>query len=221
MRSPWCRASRGRLTRRACVRLSSGREESNSHDPGSRPGGQPLTHTQMSLSFPHHGSNVNPRNQRPRCCRLHHAGVGWTTRLNSLGRRSPRLGSTLRRRPQFSEQGSNLCLRLQRPPSCQLDDPRASCCPPVENRTRISRLSCGRSAIELRAAAHSALCPVQELNLALRCFRPTLVTTRASGAKAGKVACFPAANIPLQFSESTSGATTLVGQRGFEPRSLG
>jgi hypothetical protein len=112
----------------------------------------------------------------------------WSGRrdLNSLGRRSPRLGSTLRPRPQFSEQGSNLYLRFQRPPSCQLNDPRASR-PPVENRTRVSRLSCGRSAIELRAAAHSALCPVQELNLALRCFRPTLVTTRASGAKAGKV----------------------------------
>jgi hypothetical protein len=108
--------------------------------------------------------------------------------LNSLGRRSPRLGSTLRPRPQFSEQGSNLCLRFQRPPSCRLDDPRAR--PPVENRTRVSRLSCGRSAIELRAAAS---CPVQELNLALRLFKPTLVTTRASGAKAGKVDCFPAA----------------------------
>lgn len=78
---PWRRASRGRLTRRARVRPSSGREESNFHDPGSRPGGQPLTHTQLSLSFPHHGSNVNPRNQRPRCCLLHHAGLGWTTRL--------------------------------------------------------------------------------------------------------------------------------------------
>ena len=140
-----------------------------------------MTHTQLSLSFPHHGSNVNPRNQRPRCCRLHHAGMGGRRDLNSLDRRSPRLGSTLRPRPQFSEQGSNLCLRFQRPRSCRLDDPRASR-PPVENRTRVSRLSCGRSAIELQAAAS---CPVQELNLALRCFRPTLVTTRASGAMAG------------------------------------
>jgi hypothetical protein len=118
--------------------------------------------------------------------------MGGRRDLNSLGRRSPRLGSTLRPRPQFSEQGSILCLRFQRPPSCRLDDPRASR-PPVENRARVSRLSCGRSAIELRAAAHTASCPVQELNLALRCFRPTLVTTRASGAKAGKVDCFPAA----------------------------
>ena len=31
--------------------------------------------------FPHHGSNVNPRSQRPRCCPLHHAGLGWTARL--------------------------------------------------------------------------------------------------------------------------------------------
>ncbi len=45
---PWRRASRGRLTRRAHVRPSSGRQESNLRLPGSRPGGQPLTHAQMS-----------------------------------------------------------------------------------------------------------------------------------------------------------------------------
>ncbi len=84
--------------------------------------------------------------------------LGGRRDLNSLDRRSPRPGSTLRPRPQFSEQGSNLSLRCQRPPSCQLDHPEI---------------------------AHAVSCPVQELNLTLRCFRPTIVTTRASGAKAG------------------------------------
>ncbi len=69
--------------------------------------------------------------------------------------------------------------------------------PPGRNRIFVARLSTECSAIELRAAAHIASCPVQELNLALRCFRPTLVTTRASGAKAGKwqCGCLPAAVI--------------------------
>jgi hypothetical protein len=47
---PWRRASRGRLTRRARVRPSSGRQESNLHLSGSRPGGPPLTHTQSLRS---------------------------------------------------------------------------------------------------------------------------------------------------------------------------
>ena len=65
--------------------------------------------------------------------------------------------------------------------------------PPRRNRIFVARLSSGCSAIELQAVSPTLSCPVQESNLALRCFRPTLVTTRASGAKAGKVDCFPAA----------------------------
>lgn len=44
---PWRWSSRGQLSRRACVRPSSGRQESNLRGPGSRPGGQPLTHAQL------------------------------------------------------------------------------------------------------------------------------------------------------------------------------
>lgn len=215
MRSPWRRTSRGRLTRRADVRLSSGREESNSHDPGSRPGGQPLTHTQMSLSFPHHGSNVNPRNQRPRCCRLHHAGMGWTTRLALAWQTFTASG--------LDSSPSSTVLGTGFEPVFAVSETAVL---PVRRSESASarRESNSRRPLIKRALCHGATggcCFVPRPGVEPG---PSVLQTNARHHESfrGKGGIgVPPPCLPLRFSESTSGATTLVGQRGFEPRSLG
>ena len=115
----------------------------------------------------------------------------------------------------FPDLDSNQGLRVQSAESIPLDYPGSVGAGGVE--PRVGRLSCGCTSVVLRTLMFRTLkgfrtsrdeleaakpplphaifmCPVQELNLTLRCFRPTLVTMRASGAKGGigfPPPCFP------------------------------
>lgn len=122
----WCWATSRPALGRACVRLPSGRQESNLRKPGSKPGGRPLTHALKNWGD---RRGLNPH------LRVHSAPCRATTprpplRCPGWIRTNIRTASKAVVRPldfrasSFEGQGSNLHWPGQSRRACQLADPR-------------------------------------------------------------------------------------------------